>query len=99
MLAADRRLRLGAAYCWVRMRAGDARLGLVLSGQVTEIDRDVSDGLIPVGWVFCQALPDDSLKLSGRVGIDFPYRRNLCVDDLMQRVNYRIASERIGSGG
>src|SRR2546425_10610283 len=98
MRAACSGLGLRAGDWRVEGRAGNARLSLVVSGQVTQIDADISNRLIPVGGILRQALANDSLKLGWRSGIDFPYQWSLCVNDLMQRVYYGFAGERIGAG-
>src|SRR5215813_658044 len=66
--------------------------------QVSEFDSDIFNRLIAVFRIFCQASPNDSLKMVGSAGTRIGNWRRLLANYLVERINRIFAVERLLSG-
>src|SRR6266705_703969 len=66
---------------------------------IAKIDGDVFNRLVTLGRILSEAFAYDALKFQGRVRVRVGDRRRLAVDDLVQRVDDRVALERLMARG
>src|SRR6266705_680364 len=98
MLGSDRWVTLSGS----RLRSvhpRKSRLRVILLDQIAKIDGDVFNRLVTLGRILSEAFAYDALKFQGRVRVRVGDRRRLAVDDLVQRVDDRVALERLMARG